>query len=126
MKKIIGGIVALALAAVMIGFGTKYYHDTYQGQAAYMIVTETPKKVATKDNNGQVQAGLYSYNYHCDWVLADGTHRSMTYEVSGEAPQPLQVGKYVKAQISQKRVVSGPSYVTLDTIPNKAQQALKK
>lgn len=125
MKKIISGLITLVLAAVVIGFGYKYYHDTYQGQDAYAIVTESPKKTATKDDSGKVQAGLYSYTYHFDWVLADGTHRQMSYDLSGENPQPLAVGKYVKAKVSQKRITAGPSYVDLNLIPSKAQQALK-
>ncbi|WP_125706588.1 DUF1093 domain-containing protein [Lacticaseibacillus daqingensis] len=119
MKKILG-ILLLVLVLAGGWFGFKYYNDTYTGTVGYAKVTTTPEKKETVDNQGVVQKGYYSYNYSFDFVMADGTTQTQTFEVTGKDPQPLTVGKYIKAKISKKRVLEGPNYVEASAIPAKA------
>lgn len=126
MKKIIIEVFSVVIVLVLIGIGYKNYSDTYRGRTAYALVTTVPKKTQTKDRDGKVQRGLYSYQYDFDWVFADGSKQQMSFEISGENPTPLQVGKYVTAEISKRRVTAGPKYTTEDKIPSKVQQELKQ
>ncbi|WP_179396059.1 DUF1093 domain-containing protein [Lacticaseibacillus absianus] len=123
MKKVLGALLVLAIVAGG-WFGFKYYNETYTGQTAYAKVTTTPTKEQTKDSSGKVQAGLYSYDYDFTFVFADGTTQQMSYELTGKDPQPLTVGKYVKAKISAKRVIEGPNYVDASAVPAKAMAKL--
>lgn len=124
MKKILGLLLVVVLVAGG-WFGFKYYNDTYKGTDAYAKVTQTPTKEPTKDSSGKVQAGLYSYTYELTFVHADGTTQQMGFEVSGKDPQPLTVGKYVKAKISAKRVIEGPNYIDASAVPAKAMAKLQ-
>ncbi|WP_125768699.1 YxeA family protein [Lapidilactobacillus wuchangensis] len=125
MKKIILGLLTLVLAVGVFIGGQRYYRQTYQGEPAYAIITEVPAKQPTKSDDGQVQAGLYSYVYDLDWVLTNGNHRKVSYELSSENPRPFAVGKYVKAEISEKRVIKGPSQVDDTQVPTAVKQALQ-
>ncbi len=126
VKRIIGfGVLLLGLIVVGLQID-KYYQRNYKPQTGFARVTETPKREPTKDKYGKVQSGLYSYNYHFEWILTDGTHRKMSYELSNENPRPLVKGRYVTAKLSQKRIVEGPKNIDQARIPAAILRALKK
>lgn len=106
----------IALGAAAIGIGLlifkswSYYQDTYAGVTAYTkIPAEVPKRVPTKDIDGKVIAGEYSYPYTFEFVTESGKTQKMTFELSGDANiQPFAPGTYAKAEISKNRITKGP------------------
>lgn len=126
LKKIIVLLTTLFGVAVVLS-GCSYYNDTYKGETAYALVpTEVPEKEATKDKDGKVQDGLYSYNYDLTFVKEDGTTQKMEVEVSGENPTALTPDSYITAEISAKRVTKGPNPVSKDGIPENVLKVLDK
>lgn len=125
--KALYSLIGIAAVAALGFFGYRYYSTTYQGVTAYAKVpAQTPAKEPTKDNQGKVQDGLYSYNYKgIDFVKEDGSHQVMDVEISSENPQPMQPNSYVTAKISKKRVLEGPNPVQESDIPAKAKEQLK-
>jgi len=125
-KKIIL-VVALILIVVFGYKGYEYYSTTYKGNVAYAKVSETvPQVEDTKDDTGQVVPGSKSYHYDFDFVKEDGSTQKMDYELSGDNVTPLKPGSYVKAKISEKRVVSGPNDVSKSEIPKTVLEKLDK
>lgn len=117
MKKI-SQIGLLFLVVITFLSGCSYYEDTYQGDVAYAIVSdEIPQKEETVDSSGKVQSELYSYHYTFDFITENGVHQEMTYELSGENPQPLEPQSIIKAKISKKRVLEGPNPITTVDVP---------
>lgn len=126
MKKTIL-LVAALLGVTLALSGCSYYNDTYKGVTAYALVpTEVPEKEATKDQNGKVQDGLYSYNYDLTFVKEDGSTQEMSVEVSAKDPVPLTPDSYITAEISAKRITEGPNPVAKEDIPEKALAVLEK
>jgi uncharacterized protein YxeA len=124
MKKILGVLGIVALAAITF-FGFRYYMETYQGETAYAVVPkEVPQKTVTKDMSGKEVSGSYSYYYTFIFVKSNGQTQKMDYEISGEQPTPLEPGSYVVAKISKKRVTEGPNPIEVSKIPKKAKQVL--
>ncbi|WP_262315328.1 YxeA family protein [Lacticaseibacillus parakribbianus] len=124
MKKILA-VIGLVIVFAGGWFGYKYYASTYAGATGYTKVTTTPARHKTTDDSGKTIAGYYSYDYSFTWALKDGTTKTVNFELSSKNPQPYVEGKYLKAEISDKRVIKGPSYVDESAIPQKALDALK-
>lgn len=125
MKKIVGIIVAVLVVIIGIS-GVRYYNSTYRATEAYAVVPQTiPAKTQTKDDSGKTVAGDSSYHYQLNFVKINGQRQVMSFSVSGSDPTPLQPGSYIKAKISQKRVVSGPNTVSQADVPAKVLQKLK-
>lgn len=125
MKKIIG-LLVLALLAVGGFLGYRYYDETYKSHTAYAVVPdEVPEKKQTVDNNGGNVDGMSSYDYHFEFVDADGKTQQLEYELSGKNPTPLEPGSYVTAEVSKKRITEGPNPITAGEIPAKAMAKLK-
>ncbi|MGM0287194.1 hypothetical protein IGL04_001432 [Enterococcus sp. AZ085] len=119
MKKGIFGVIVLILLGVGGFFGYKYYSETYKTTTAYTkIPAEVPEKTKSKNSDGKIIAGEYSYHYDVIFVKADGKATKRTFSVSGEAPQPLKPGSYVQADISDKRT-SSPRVIAEEKIPKK-------
>lgn len=125
MKKIIG-LVAIVLVGFLGFSGYKYWNETYNGKVSYALVpTEIPEKQETVDASGVVQEGLFSYKYSFDFVNEDGSHQPMTFELTGENPEPFAPNTIVRAKVSQKRVTEGPNHVEENTVPKKVLDILK-
>lgn len=126
MKKIAGILVILILlVSGYMGFG--YWNNTYNGKIAYALIPEEiPEKEPTKDMDGNIQKGLYSYNYELKFVKENGEIQTMEYSISGEKPEPLTPNSYIKAKISKKRVTSGPSSVSEADIPSNIKKILDR
>ncbi|WP_225047903.1 DUF1093 domain-containing protein [Lacticaseibacillus kribbianus] len=124
MKKVLA-IIGLVIVLAGGWFGYKYYASTYAGATGYTKVTTTPKRHQTTDSSGKTISGYYSYDYSFTWALKDGTTKTVDFELSSKNPQPYVVGKYLKAEISDKRVIKGPSYVDVKDIPAKALEQIK-
>lgn len=100
---------------------------TYKGDIAYAKVPEVvPTEQETKDDTGKVITGSKTYQYDFDFVKEDGTIQKMDYELSGDNVIPLKPGSYIKASISQKRVISGPNDVSKSDIPKNVLEKLDK
>ena len=117
MKKIIG---AIAILLVLFG-GYKayqYYDETYNSQTAYAKTPEAipPRKDAV-DANGKKMWDWKSYNYELTFVTSNGQKIKLPYSVESENPTPFEPNSYVKAEVSQKRVTSGPTAVAKETVP---------
>lgn len=125
MKKIIGLITLVLLA--FLGFqGYSYWNSTYNGKVAYALVPDkVPQKKVTVDDSGVVQEGLFSYNYNFDFVKEDGSHETMSFELTGENPTPFAPDTVVEAKVSEKRVVEGPNTVSEKNVPKKVLAQLK-
>ncbi|MGX7199068.1 YxeA family protein [Enterococcus nangangensis] len=124
-KKVI--LAGLLLVLGLVGLsGCQYYQDTYKGEEYYAIVPEeVPAKEVTVDNQGKEVSGSYSYKYDITWANEDGETLDFPVEVSGDNPEPLTPGSYIKATISKKRIVEGPNTVEEGSIPQNALDKLK-
>lgn len=112
------------VASLLSLTGCSYYKDTYVGETYYAVVPqEVPQKEETKDNQGKVVPNTYTYSYDLTWADAKGNTLKFEAEVSGENPEPLTPGRFIRAEISKKRIVKGPNYVNKEEIP---ENALKK
>ncbi|WP_172188002.1 DUF1093 domain-containing protein [Lentilactobacillus kribbianus] len=126
MKKIIS-LIALLILAVGGYFGWQYYTQTYQGHPAYAVIpNQVPKREATVDDNGKKVADSYSYSYKLHFVRTDGKTETLPYEVMGSDPKPFTPNATVKAEISDKRVVKGPNYVSKDKVPDAVKDKLNQ
>lgn len=106
--------------------GCKYYQDTYKGEEYYSIVPQqVPAREQTKDKDGKIVEGSYSYNYQLKWADKDGKVITKKYELSGKSPTPLTPGRYIKAEISKKRIVEGPNYIEQNEVPKKALEKIQ-
>ncbi|WP_054670324.1 DUF1093 domain-containing protein [Lentilactobacillus senioris] len=124
MKKIIWLIVGVAVV-VLAYFGWNYYQETYQGHTAYAVVSsKVPTREKTVDDNGKTISNSYSYVYHFKFVRTDGKVQNMEYELMGSDPKPFTPNSYVKAKISQKRVINGPNEVKADQVPSDVKAKL--
>ena len=61
--------------------------------------------------------GYSSYKYTFEFVKENCERQEMTYELSGEDIQPYAPNTLVKAEISQKRIISGPNEVAEKDVP---------
>lgn len=126
MKKVFG-VVAVVLVVAAGWFGWNYYQSTYVAKDAYAVVpTEVPAKTKTKNDAGKVVPDSYSYLYKITFVDEDGKSSTRTVEISGDSPEPLTPGKYIKAGLSAKRIVEGPNYVEESAVPDKVLKLIKK
>lgn len=123
MKKI-ASIILLGFVLV-VGFkGYQYYNDTYKATLAYAKVpTAIPDKEEAVDDSGEKITEsdgsiLYTYNYSFDFVKKGGKKQTQTFSLTGKEPEPYVPGTYVKAEISNKRVVKGPYAVSEKEIPS--------
>jgi uncharacterized protein (TIGR01655 family) len=124
MKKILLAILVLIIA---VGgyFGYKYYADTYQGVTAYAITPkEVPDKKQTVDDSGNKVEGYSSYTYTFEFVKENGEKQEMTYELSGQNVQPYAPDTLIKAEISKKRIISGPNEVAEKDVPTSVMNVL--
>ena len=121
----------LALLVVVLGvggyFGYKYYSETYQGVTAYAITpNEIPEKKQTVDASGKKIEGYSSYEYTFEFIKENGKKQVMTYELSDQNVHPYAPNTLAKAEISQKRVISGPNEVAEKDVPASILKQLKK
>lgn len=119
MKKIIGLIVIGLLG--FVGYkGYEYYQSTYVGETAYAVVpAEVPTKVRHESKSGiGDQSPWYSYDYQLTFVKEDASIETQVVSLSDEDAKPLPPNSYVKATISEKRVLTAPKAVQQDSIPD--------
>lgn len=130
MKKISLIITGLLAVALFIGLGiqvAQYYDNTYAATRSYTKVPlEVPKREKTKDYNGKIVTGSYSYQYHFKFVNGDGEERSIAFELSGDNVEPFKPGEFLEADISKTRVVKGPSSIEKDKIPKTVVKVIEK
>lgn len=130
MKKIFGFIFFIL---IIIGgyFGYLYYQHTYVGTIAYAKVSKKiPPKEKTKDNIGKIITDsdgtpLYSYNYVLTFIDENGEKNVQKASVIDNNPQPLQPDSYVKALVSKKRIIKGPTPIRKEDIPQAIQKKLE-
>lgn len=125
MKKLIGAIALLLL--LFGGYkGYQYYDQTYNSQVAYAKVPEAvPPLTDTVDDSGEKVRGLKSYDYDFTFMTKDGKTIKLGYTISSEHPTPLEPNSYVKAEVSQKRVTSGPTTIDENQVPEDVLTKLK-
>jgi Protein of unknown function (DUF1093). len=127
MKKgylFIAGILTLFLVAGLAIQFQKYYNNTYVASEGYTRVPlNVPQREKTRDGSGKVIEGSYSYQYEFVFITREGNKKNISFELTGENVTPFKPGQYLKAKVSNTRVVYGPSVVKQDDIP---QSVLKK
>ncbi|WP_273731271.1 DUF1093 domain-containing protein [Leuconostoc mesenteroides] len=125
-KSIILVSIILVLLAIFFVQAARYYHDTYVTVVGYAKApAHVPKKEKTTDDNGKVIAHSHSYIYKFHFVTKKGERKTLNYELSGENVRPLKKNSFVKADISDKRVVEGPYIISKSTIPDNIIYKLK-
>ncbi|WP_273729389.1 DUF1093 domain-containing protein [Leuconostoc mesenteroides] len=87
--------------------------------------TKNSRPEKTTDDNGKVIAHSHSYIYKFHFVTKKGERKTLNYELSGENVRPLKKNSFVKADISDKRVVEGPYIISKSTIPDNIIYKLK-
>lgn len=118
--------ITLLIATFFTLTGCSYYKDTYQGTTYYAVVPETvPEKEVTLDNQGKEVAGSFSYKYTLNWADAKGNTKEFDVEIAGDSPENLVPGSFVKAEISEKRIVEGPNYIEMEEIPAAALEKIQ-
>lgn len=129
MKKSIIAVIIVVIVGYLGWQGFHYWDTTYNGVTAYAKV-ESAKKVASKNNDGSNYKinGKQVYTYQYDsvtWVTTSGEVRHVNF-TSAEStnPTPIATGTYVKAKISQKRVISGPNPVAASAVPTAVKTKL--
>lgn len=130
MKKIL--VVLLLGVTAFIGFkGYVYYNDTYKATTAYALVPENiPEKTETVDDSGNKITDSdgsvnYTYSYSFTFVKTNGATQMQEFSLSGSKPIPYEPGSYVRAEISNKRVVKGPYSVAEKDVPKEILDKLK-
>lgn len=128
MKKV-AGIVGVLVLIVIGFFGYQYWNSTYNGVDAYAVVTEG-KKEASKNEDGSLYKvngkQYYTYDYESKWVTKDGQERNLGFMSEESAnPKALTPGSYVKAKVSQKRVITTPQTVSEQSLPQVVKDKLK-
>lgn len=130
MKKIIS--VLLLVGVAFIGFkGYEYYNDTYKATMAYAIVPdEIPEKKEAVDDAGKKITNSdgsmnYTYDYNFNFVKENGESQVQGFGLTGSDPVPYEPGSYVRAEISNKRVVKGPYSVAESDVPKEILNKLK-
>ncbi len=124
MKKLIG---ALALLLLLFGGykGNQYYDQTYNSQVAYAKVPEkVPPLKDARNDSGEKMWDWKAYDYELSFVTKDGKTIKLPYTIASENPTPLEPNSYVKAEVSQKRVTSGPTTINENQVPNNVLTAL--
>lgn len=125
-KSIILVSIILVLLAIIFVQVARYYHDTYVTEVGYAKTSaHVPKKEKTTDDNGKIIAHSHSYIYKFYFVTKKGERKTLNYELSGENVRPLKENSFVKADISDKRVVRGPHIINKSTIPDNIIHMLK-
>lgn len=121
MKKASLIIASLLTLSLMIGLAVQvknYYDNTYATSKAYTKVPlKVPNREVTKDSKGKVIEGSYSYQYDFEFVTTDGTKKSISFEVSGQNVTPFKPGEFLEAEVSNTRVVYGPTAIKQNKIP---------
>lgn len=121
MKKASLIIASLLTLSLMIGLAVQvknYYNNTYATSKAYTKVPlKVPNREVTKDSKGKVIEGSYSYQYDFEFVTTDGTKKSISFEVSGQNVTPFKPGEFLEAEVSNTRVVYGPTSIKQNRIP---------
>ncbi|MFT8670275.1 MAG: DUF1093 domain-containing protein [Liquorilactobacillus hordei] len=127
MKKVSLIIASLLTLSLVIGLAIQvrnYYDNTYAASKAYTRVPlKVPNREETKDDTGKVIKESYSYQYHFEFVTADGTKKRVAFELSGENVTPFKPGEFLEAEVSNTRVVYGPTAIKQNKIP---KSVLKK
>ncbi|MCM0583410.1 DUF1093 domain-containing protein [Weissella diestrammenae] len=119
MKRLRLGVVIIIVSVLGI-FGYHYYSETYAATTAYARIGQTiPQKKVAKDDSGKEITGIYVYEYQMKYVTKNGEKRTVQTDVMGTDPKPFQPGKIIQAEVSQKRVVKGPSYINESKVDQK-------
>lgn len=129
MKKAIGWLIAL----IVLGFaGFKaysYWNTTYNGTTAYAVVQQATKKKSktSKGEDYKVDGQqYYYYEYTQTWVTKDGKTLNVDWDGSESAtPERLAPGTYIRAEVSQKRVIKGPVSINQEQVPSSVRSQLK-
>ncbi|MGR8773858.1 DUF1093 domain-containing protein [Leuconostoc citreum] len=121
MKKISLIIASVLTLSLVIGIAIQfrnYYDNTYAASKAYTRVPlNVPNREETKDDSGKVIKGSYSYQYHFEFVNTEGTKKKISFELSGKKVTPFKPGEFLEAEISNTRVVYGPTAITQNKVP---------
>jgi uncharacterized protein YxeA len=122
MKKAIGWIIALVVLA-FAGFKVySYWNTTYNGTTAYAIVQDSTKKKSKTSKNKDYKVDgqqYYYYEYDFKWITKDGKELDVSWNgPEGANPDRLTAGTYIRAEVSQKRVIKGPSSINKDQVPS--------
>ena len=130
MKKV--AMIVLLAVTGFIGYkGYVYYNDTYKATEAYaMVPNEVPEKTETVDDSGKKitesdGSANYTYEYDFNFVKTNGENQTQGFGLTGSNPTPYEPGTYVRAEISNKRVVKGPFVVAEKDIPKEILEKLK-
>lgn len=116
----------LVVMAIIFVQAVRYYHDTYVTEVGYAKTSaHIPKKEKTVDGSGKIISHLHSYKYKLHFITRKGERKIIKYELSGENVRPLKENSFIKADISDKRVVKGPYIISKSTIPDNIMRKLK-
>ncbi len=122
MKKTIGWLIAVVVLA-FIGFKAySYWNSTYNGVTSYGVIESATKKKSktSKGEDYKVDGQqYYYYNYEIKWVTKDGKEMNVAWDSrEGANPTLIPVGTYVRADVSEKRFIKGPSVISKNKIPS--------
>ncbi|WP_349515067.1 DUF1093 domain-containing protein [Leuconostoc suionicum] len=130
MKKTSLIIASLLTLSLVIGLAIQvrnYYDNTYAASKAYTRAPlKVPNREETKDDSGKVIKGSYSYQYHFKFVTAEGHEKNISFELSGENVTPFKPGEFLEAEVSNTRVIYGPTKVDESDVPQKLLKILNK
>lgn len=129
MRKMSIGFVLLALVFFGTYKGYSYWDSTYNGKTNYAIVpTGTKEKSKTDSGDNYIVNGkqVYYYDYEFTWADATGKIKHVGWDSPESTnPKPLTTGSYIKASVSDKRIIKGPSTISEADVPVAALKALK-
>ncbi|QEA59665.1 DUF1093 domain-containing protein [Leuconostoc koreense] len=118
--------IILVVMAIIFVQVARYYHDTYVTEVGYARTSaHVPKKEKTVDGSGKIISHSHSYKYKFHFITKKGERKIINYELSGENVRPLKENSFIKADISDERVVKGPYNISKSTIPDNIMCKLK-
>lgn len=121
MKKISLIIASVLTLCLVIGLAIQtknYYDNTYKSSKAYTKVPlKVPNREQTKDGSGNVIKDSYSYQYKFEFVNAEGNKKSIPFELSGANVKPFKPGTFLEAEVSNTRIVYGPTLIKQNKVP---------
>ena len=65
-----------------------------------------------------------AYDYELSFVTKDGKTIKLPYTIASRKSNTVRTNSYVKAEVSQKRVTSGPTTINENQVPNNVLTAL--
>lgn len=121
------------IVVVIVAFGGykaySYWNSTYNGTTAYAIIGDAQKIASTTSKGGAYKINgkqVYTYEYKdLTWVTTSGQVRKVGYQTL-ESTDPVKIakGSYVKATVSQKRVIKFAGTVAASAVPTAVKTKL--